>query len=93
MSETIKKLYQKIQRIIRHDGGQDLVEYGLAVAMIALVCISGVQSAAGSVNNIYGQVAQALDDTQQTGQQQPAPSPTPHHHHGGGGGGWGWWHH
>jgi Flp pilus assembly pilin Flp len=95
MSKTTKKLSTKFRCLIRCESGQDLVEYGLAVTLIALLCISGMQGAAGSVDQIYGQIAQAIDQTQQAPDQQQSPTPTPHHHHNhdGGGGGWGWWHH
>jgi Flp pilus assembly pilin Flp len=88
MSKTLEKLYAMFRRLARRECGQDLIEYGLGVSLIALACISGMQGAAGSVSQAYGQVAQALVPDQQ------APPPS-HHHHGGGdgGGGGGWWHH
>ena len=95
MSKTLEKLYAKFQRLMRGEGGQDLIEYGLAVTLIALTCITGMQGAASSVNQAYGQVAQALDPTQQQAGNptpSPTPAPAPHHHHHDGGGGW-WWHH
>jgi len=95
MSKLLQNLYAKLQRLLNGDSGQDLVEYGMLVTLIALVCISGVQTTANSVNDLYGEVSQALvaQSPQQAGQQQQAPTPTPqHHHHHDGGGGWGWWH-
>ena len=32
---------------------QDLVEYALLVALIALVCVSGVNNVAGAVNTVF----------------------------------------
>ena len=39
---TLLKLYVKVQDLKNGEEGQDLVEYALLVALIALVCISGV---------------------------------------------------
>jgi Flp pilus assembly pilin Flp len=96
MKKTLEKLCAKFQRLMRCEGGQDLVEYGMLVTLIALVCISGMQGTANSINTMFGEVSQALaPQAQQAGQPTPSPAPDPaphHHHHGGGGGGWGWWH-
>jgi Flp pilus assembly pilin Flp len=101
MSKILRKLNEKLECLGRGESGQDMVEYGLLVLLIALVCVSGAQGVANSVNQAYGKVSQALDAQQsQTPQQQQAPPPPPapnhdHHHHGGDGGGgghhWGWW--
>jgi Flp pilus assembly pilin Flp len=96
MSRILNKVYVKFHRLLHCESGQDLVEYGLVVTMLALACISAAQGTANSVNNLFGQVSQALDSQQQQGQgppPTPPPPPPPHRHHGGGGGGWGWWHH
>jgi Flp pilus assembly pilin Flp len=93
MSRIPVRLTAKLRRLIQNEWGQDLLEYGLLVAMIALVSISGVQGAANGVNDIFGQVSQAFDSTgpQPAGTPPPPPPPPPHRHHGGGGG-HGWWH-
>jgi Flp pilus assembly pilin Flp len=94
MVKILETVYAKFRRLDRSQSGQDMLEYAMLLSMIALVCISGVQSAANSVNNMFGQVSQAFDASQQ--QQQGTPPPAPGHHHGGGdhgGGGHGWgWH-
>jgi pilus assembly protein Flp/PilA len=40
--------------------GQDLVEYALLVALIALVCISGVNAVATSVSNVFTKISTSL---------------------------------
>jgi pilus assembly protein Flp/PilA len=40
--------------------GQDLLEYALLVALIALVAFGAVQLAGGSVNTIFGNIAAQL---------------------------------
>jgi Flp pilus assembly pilin Flp len=46
-----------IQSLIRKDEGQDLLEYALLVALIALVAIGAVQLAGGQVKAIFTEIA------------------------------------
>lgn len=45
---------------IRRDEGQDLLEYALLVALIALVAFGAVQAAGTSVNAIFSNIATQL---------------------------------
>jgi pilus assembly protein Flp/PilA len=45
---------------VRQDDGQDLLEYALLVALIALVCVGAIGLAGTNVNVIFGQIANAL---------------------------------
>ena len=48
-------------RALRHDAaGQDLLEYALLIALIALVGFSAVQLTGVSVNNIFTNIAGQL---------------------------------
>jgi Flp pilus assembly pilin Flp len=76
MSKTLGKIDTMVRRLWKGDCGQDLVEYGLAVTLLALLCISGMQTAAGSLNDAFDEVSQALVPP------TPAPPPPPHHHRG-----------
>ncbi len=38
----------------RQDEGQGLVEYGLIIALVAVVCIAGLTLLGGSVNTLLG---------------------------------------
>jgi pilus assembly protein Flp/PilA len=44
----------------RRDEGQDLLEYALLVALIALVAVGAITLAGTNVNTIFGQIAAAL---------------------------------
>lgn len=44
----------------RSDEGATMVEYGLMVALIAVVCIGSVQALGVSVNNMFSSVATTL---------------------------------
>ena len=60
MNNALLKLYVKLQAVLGCEAGQDLVEYSLLVALIALVCISGVGSIATSVNTVFSNVSGSL---------------------------------
>jgi Flp pilus assembly pilin Flp len=49
-----------VLRLVRDESGQDLLEYALLVALIALVAFGAVQLAGGSVNTIFGNIATQL---------------------------------
>jgi pilus assembly protein Flp/PilA len=44
---------------VREDG-QDLLEYALLVALIALVCVGAITAAGTNVNTIFERIAAAL---------------------------------
>jgi len=45
---------------VRRDEGQDLLEYALLVALIALVAVGAITLAGSNVNIIFGKIADAL---------------------------------
>jgi pilus assembly protein Flp/PilA len=53
-------MYVKFQSLMNREEGQDLVEYALLVAMIALVCISGANNVAKAVNTVFTNVSTSL---------------------------------
>ena len=54
------RLAQAVQSFVRRDEGQDLLEYSLLVALIALVAIGAVTAAGGSVTGIFNNIVAAL---------------------------------
>jgi pilus assembly protein Flp/PilA len=46
-------LIARLQSFQRDDEGQDLVEYAMLVALIALICVAGVTAAGTSVNTLF----------------------------------------
>ena len=60
MSNTLMNLYVKFQSLKNGEEGQDLVEYALLVALIALVCIAGVNNVATAVNNVFASISSTL---------------------------------
>jgi pilus assembly protein Flp/PilA len=53
-------LITRLYSIVRHEEGQDLLEYALLVALIALVCVGAITLAGSNVNTIFGSFANAL---------------------------------
>jgi pilus assembly protein Flp/PilA len=54
------RLINRIRALARDESGQDLLEYALLVALIALVAFGAVQLAGGSVNTIFSNIATKL---------------------------------
>ena len=51
---------QWINRFVRDEEGQDLVEYAMLLAFIALIAIVGVKTLGTTVNTFFSNVATAL---------------------------------
>jgi pilus assembly protein Flp/PilA len=60
MNDALLKLYVKLQGLQTGEEGQDLVEYSLLVALIALACIAGVRHVATAVNGVFSNVSSSL---------------------------------
>jgi len=53
-------LISYIRSFVRHEEGQDLLEYALPVALIAIVAIGAVTAAGTSVKDIFTTIAADL---------------------------------
>ena len=53
-------LIYRLRTAVQDEQGQDLLEYALLVALIALVAVGAVQLAGGSVKTIFTNIATAL---------------------------------
>ena len=60
INNTLLKMYVKLQTLTSNEQGQDLVEYALLVALIALVCITGVSNVATAVNKVFTNISTSL---------------------------------
>ncbi len=59
MRDTLLKMYVRFQGL-KNDEGQDLVEYALLVALVALVCVTGVNNVATAVNSVFTNISSSL---------------------------------
>jgi Flp pilus assembly pilin Flp len=50
----------RLWTVVRDESGQDLLEYALLVALIALVAFGAVQLAGGQVSTIFNDIATQL---------------------------------
>lgn len=48
-------------RFVREEEGQDLIEYSLLAALIAVACILAMQTLAIDINEIFAAIGAALD--------------------------------
>ncbi len=53
-------LINQLRQFAKDESGQDLLEYALLVALIALVAFGAVQAAGGSVSTIFNNIASKL---------------------------------
>jgi Flp pilus assembly pilin Flp len=50
-----------LHRLVRDEAGQDLIEYALLSAFVALVCVAGATSLGVALNNWYASVGDAVN--------------------------------
>ena len=50
-----------LRAFVRNDEGQDLLEYALLVALIAIVCVIAITATGTSVNDIFVKIGEDLD--------------------------------
>jgi len=60
MSNSLLKMYVKLQGLKNGEEGQDLVEYALLVALIALVCVTGISNVATAINGVFNSISATL---------------------------------
>ncbi len=60
LNDKMLKLSIKIKTLLSDDRGQDLVEYALVVAIIALGATVAMQSLSGEINSIFNQISTKL---------------------------------
>ncbi len=49
-----------MNRFVREEEGQDLIEYSLLAALIAVACIAAMTLLAGDINGIFGKIGGKL---------------------------------
>ncbi len=64
MQDTVLRLYVKMQNLrsaLRNDeSGQDLIEYALVVAMIALAATAGMSAVATSISTAFSKIGSRM---------------------------------
>jgi pilus assembly protein Flp/PilA len=60
MRRELLQLIRKLRSLIKEETGQDLVEYALVIALIALAAAIGMKSLASGINHAFDSVSVAL---------------------------------
>ena len=60
MNNLFLTLYVKLQNLMNREEGQDLVEYALLVALIALVCVAAIQGVATGIEDVFSNISTSL---------------------------------
>ena len=60
MKDRIWQLSIKIRNLLSREEGQDLIEYALLCALIALAATVGMGTLASDINNAFGAIGTAL---------------------------------
>jgi pilus assembly protein Flp/PilA len=60
MNTLFLKMFLKLHDLAHREEGQDLVEYALLVALIALVCITGVNNVANAITKVFSNISSSL---------------------------------
>jgi len=53
-------LITRLQSLVRNEEGQDLIEYAMLVALIALFCVIAVTAAGGKVVSVFDAIVAAI---------------------------------
>ena len=56
----MQKIYSSVRKLVVEEEGATMVEYGLMVALIAVVCIAAVTLLGTNVKGIFNQIAGAV---------------------------------
>jgi len=63
------KLFNRMRALLRNDKGQDLLEYALLVALVALVCYGAVQATGTNIDTIFTNISEKLGEAGAAGGQ------------------------
>ena len=63
MNTVLLGLYVKLENLVNRDEGQDLVEYALVVALIALGAVASMGRLAHAVSTAFGNISTTFGNT------------------------------
>jgi Flp pilus assembly pilin Flp len=58
--EPTMKFINRLRAAVREESGQDLLEYALLIALIALVAVGAVTAAGGQVAAVFASIAASI---------------------------------
>ena len=60
MNTLFLGMFERFQNLMSHEEGQDLAEYALVVAIIALGATAAMQFLAGAISTAFGNISSIL---------------------------------
>ena len=60
MKKLIFNAFLKIQDLLQHEEGQDLVEYALLITLVALAAVGGIRHVSSAVNTVFSNISNTL---------------------------------
>lgn len=60
MNNLFLAIYMRLQNLMHNEEGQDLVEYALLIALVALVAIASVTTLGSNVSAIFTRIGNSL---------------------------------
>ncbi len=60
MNTLLLKLYVKFQDLMNREDGQDLVEYALVIALVALAATAGMKTLATDISTAFSNIGTQL---------------------------------
>jgi pilus assembly protein Flp/PilA len=60
MKDTLLKISVKLQTLLMNEEGQDLIEYGLLVALIGFAATAGMKTLAIDINTLFTNIGSTL---------------------------------
>jgi pilus assembly protein Flp/PilA len=63
MHDTMLKLYIKLQNLMAREDGQDLVEYALVVALIALAATAAMKTVGSDIETAFTNIGTQLTNS------------------------------
>ena len=60
MSQFILQKYLELRNTLENEDGQTLAEYGLLLALIAIVCILAITALGTSIEGIFNEIADTI---------------------------------
>jgi len=60
MKTALLAIRSTVKNLLLQEGGQDLIEYALLVALVAFGATAGMSSLANGINNAFGAIGSTL---------------------------------
>ena len=60
MNNALPSLFIKLHNLLSNEEGQDLVEYGLIVALLSLAAVASLQTMSSSIASIFASISATL---------------------------------